>query len=376
MSASTPPAASAVSLGIPDTFNAATYFVDRNVDEGLGAKVAIEFGTERITYGQVLEQRQSLRQRATRAAWRCALEERVLLLLLDAPEFAYSFFGAIKIGAVPIPINTLWKAADYEYILNDSRARVVDRQRGAAAADPRAIPRDRLRYLRDIVVVGDAPRDASGPSFDELLAAGSRGARTPNRPARTTRRSGCTRPAAPARRKGCVHLHHDMVVCAELYAQGVLGITSDDRFFSVAKLFFAYGLGNALYFPFAVGATTILLARAADRRQRLRVIETHRPTLFFSVPTSYAMLLAHRARPARLRSARRSGSRSRRAKRCRPPSSSGSRSASASTSWTASARPRSCTSSSRTSPAPSGLARAAGSCRATKRSSSTSTISS
>jgi benzoate-CoA ligase family protein len=93
--------------------------------------------------------------------------------------------------------------------------------------------------------------------------------------------------------KACVHLHHDMVVCTELYAKPTLGITSADRFFSVAKLFFAYGLGNGLYFPFAVGATTILWPGPPAASNVFNVIESHRPTLFFSVPTNYAMLLAH-----------------------------------------------------------------------------------
>src|SRR5205823_7203124 len=92
--------------------------------------------------------------------------------------------------------------------------------------------------------------------------------------------------------KGCVHLHHDMVVCAELFAKGVLGARAGDRFFSVAKLFFAYGLGNAGYFPLAVGGTSILWPGAPTPQNVYSIIERHRPTLLFSVPTSYAMLLA------------------------------------------------------------------------------------
>jgi len=93
--------------------------------------------------------------------------------------------------------------------------------------------------------------------------------------------------------KGCVHLHHDMVVCARLFGDGVLGIREIDRTFSVAKLFFAYGLGNALYFPFYVGATTILWPGAPTPQNVYAVIEKHKPTLLYSVPTGYSMLLAH-----------------------------------------------------------------------------------
>src|SRR6202521_3044074 len=142
---------------IPDQFNVATYFVDRNVEEGRGDNVAIECfpGHEQITYRQVLE-RVNRVGNALRDILGVGIEQRVLLLLLDCPEFVYAFFGAIKIGAVPIPTNTLWKAADYEYILNDSRAGVVIVSE-ALLPQVQAIPRARLRYLREVVVVGEAP---------------------------------------------------------------------------------------------------------------------------------------------------------------------------------------------------------------------------
>src|SRR5207302_2871647 len=153
-------------------------------------------------------------------------------------------------------------------------------------------PRGRLRYLRDVVVVGHAPSGTH--AFDALLAHAST-----EREAEPTSKddtafwlysSGST--GAP---KGCVHLHHDMLVCTELYARGVLGMTERDRCFSVAKLFFAYGLGNALYFPFGVGATTILFPGPPTAPNVFDVVKRHKPTLFYSVPTNYAMLLANEA---------------------------------------------------------------------------------
>jgi benzoate-CoA ligase len=276
-------------LGVPDQFNVAAHFVDRNVAGGRGHRVAIEFGDERITYAQVLE-RTNRWGSALRDVLGVRREERVMLVLLDTPEFAYAFFGTIKVGAVPIPTNTLWKPPDYEYALNDSCARVLVVSE-ALLPQLQAIPRERLPFLEEIVVVGAAPAGAHG--FADLLGRGS-----PTLDAAPTSRddvafwlysSGST--GFP---KGCVHLHHDMVVSAELYARGVLGITADDRCFSVAKLFFAYGLGNALYFPFAVGATTILWPGPPSPPNVYGVIEKHRPTLFFSVPTNYGMLLAYR----------------------------------------------------------------------------------
>ena len=270
---------------LPDTFNAATWFVDRNVREGRGAKVAIECGDERVTYAQMLE-RVNRAGNMLRSQFDVRIEERIVLLLLDGPEFIYTFFGAIKIGAVPIPTSTLWKPADYEYLLNDSRARVAIIS-DALLPQLEAIPRERLRYLQHVIVAGP-----KRPALHTLMADAS-----PELEAEPTSKddpafwlysSGST--GFP---KGCVHLQHDMVVCTELYAKNVLRMTEHDRCFSVAKLFFAYGLGNAGYCPFGVGATSILWPGSPAPANVYSVIERHRPTLFFSVPTNYGMLLAH-----------------------------------------------------------------------------------
>jgi benzoate-CoA ligase family protein len=268
-------------IALPDTFNAATWFVDRNVHEGRGAKVAIECGDEQVTYGQLAE-RVNRVGNLLRERFDVRIEERVVMLLLDGPEFFYTFFGAIKIGAVPIPTSTLWKPQDYEYVLNDSRARVVVISE-TLLPQLQAIPRERLRHLRHIVVVGDLKAHMAdvSPALDAEPT-------SKDDPAFWLYSSGST--GFP---KGCVHLQHDMVVCTELYAKGILGMCSDDRCFSAAKLFFAYGLGNAMYCPLGVGATSILWPGQPAAASVFAVIERHRPTLFFSVPTNYGMLLAH-----------------------------------------------------------------------------------
>jgi benzoate-CoA ligase len=279
-------AISATELGVPETFNVAAYLVDRHVDEGRGDRVAIICGEEEVTYRQIQECSNRLGN-ALRALG-VVREQRVMLLLLDTPAFVYSFIGAMKIGAVPIPTNTLLKSPDYEYMLNDSRATVVIVSAQLLPALD-AIPRERLPFLRDVIVAGDSPAGLLG--LDALLHQ-----EPPELDVEPTSRddvafwlysSGTT--GFP---KGAIHLHHDAVVTADLYARGILRMTDQDRTFSVAKLFFAYGLGNALTFPFAVGATTILFPGPPTPANVFEQIQKHRPTLLFSVPTNYGMLLA------------------------------------------------------------------------------------
>ena len=279
---------SAPYVTVPETFNVASWLVDRHVGEGRGARTAILCGNEAVTYAGLAERSDrfgaALRELGVRR------EERIMLVLLDTPAFPYAFLGAMKIGAVPIPTNTLLRPADYQYMLNDSRAAVV------VVSEPllksiESLPRSELPHLRHVIV--DGPAREGALSMDELLAGSP-----PLAAAEATSRddaafwlysSGTT--GFP---KGAVHLHHDIVHTVELYAKPVLGIDENDRTFSVAKLFFAYGLGNALTFPFAVGATTVLMPGPPAPAAVFETIERFRPTLFYSVPTGYAQLLAQR----------------------------------------------------------------------------------
>jgi benzoate-CoA ligase family protein len=278
-------------IALPQVFNAATYFVDRNVLEGRGDKIAIECGDQRVTYQQLLE-RTNRAGNALRALG-VRPEERVFLLLLDTPEFLYSFFGAIKIGAVAVPVNTQAKPNDYEYILNDCRARVAIVSESLLTC-LQAIPREKLRHLREIVFVGEAKHVAAPATacFGDLLHAASPALdaepTSKDDPAFWLYSSGST--GVP---KGCVHLHHDMVVSSHHYAHAILQMNDRDRCFSVARLFFAYGLGNAGYFPLSCGATTILSPARPAPAGIYADIERYRPTLFFSVPTNYVALLDH-----------------------------------------------------------------------------------
>jgi benzoate-CoA ligase family protein len=278
-------------INIPETFNAAAYFVDRHDGEGRGDSIAIECGDQRVTYSQLLERTNRTGNCLRRLGAR--MEERVALLLADSPEFLYCFFGAIKIGAVAVPMNTYLQAEDYEYLLNDCRARVLVVHDDLLPTIHR-IPRERLRYLEHIVV---SSGHGTGPLEDLMSAASERlelMQTSKDDSAFWLYSSGSTGTS-----KACIHLHHDMLVCSELYAKNILHMTERDRCYSVARLFFAYGLGNCGYYPLSCGATTILSRPRPEPTAIYTNIERYRPTLFFSVPSNYAALLNHRRQDGR-----------------------------------------------------------------------------
>ena len=268
---------------VPDQFNATTYFVDRNLEEGRAENVAVCYGDDEITYADVAvgvnRAGNGLRELGVE------LENRVMIVALDCPELVYTFFGAIKIGAVPVPVNTLLTSDDYRYLLEDSRARVLVVSRELLPAIEPILPD--LHYLRHVIVIGEADGHRS---YAGLLGQGPDTLET----ARTSKddvafwlyTSGTT-----GMSRAAVHLQHDMVFCSELYANGILEMSESDRTFSIAKLFFAYGLGNALYCPFAVGATTILFPGRPLPDGVFAVVDRYQPTLFFGVPTAYAAML-------------------------------------------------------------------------------------
>jgi benzoate-CoA ligase len=270
---------------LPASFNVASHFIDRHLVAGHGAAPAFLYEDRTLTYSDVGE----LANRTANALLELGvrMEDRVLVLCLDAPEFVGTFWGAIKMGAVPVPVNTLMRAADYLYFLNDSRAKVAVISAPLLAEVAPVLAQ--APYLQHVLVAGgaagahlswedrvakaSASLDAADTSKDDaafwLYSSGSTG--------------------FP---KGAVHLHHDMVVCYETYARQVLGMRPDDRVFSAAKLFFAYGLGNAGYFPLGAGAHSVLYPQRPTPEGVFDVITRTRPTLYFGVPTLYAAMLA------------------------------------------------------------------------------------
>jgi len=279
------------SVIVPDQFNVATAFLDRNIAQGRGDKIAIYYEGATYTYAQVAE----LANRVGNGLLDLGidLEQRVALLLLDSPQFPAAFFGAIKMGAVPIPLNTNLRPDDYVYMLNDSRSRVLFAHASLWKSIRHIQPE--LKYLRHIVVVGleeDGEQEtATLHDFEKwtLKASSKLEAADTNKDdsAYWLYSSGST--GFP---KGCVHLQHDTTCCLEYYARPILGINEKDITFSAAKLFFAYGLGNNLTFPFGVGASALYHPGRPLAEDMFKVVERCRPTIFFGVPTLYAAMLA------------------------------------------------------------------------------------
>ncbi len=276
-----------------EPFNAATWLVDRHVEAGDGDRLAVVTGDRALTYAEVADEVAAAA--ASLRAIGVGPEQRIALALLDSMEFVAAFLGAMRIGAVPVAMNPLLPGRDLGVIAADARARV------AVVSAPMA---DRVPDLcagapevTTVVSTGSADQVETGsPSaravgWADFLADGQGVDAWPyptwaESPGFWLCTSGST-----GQPKLAVHRHGDIRVTCETYADHVLGLTAEDRCFSVGPMFHAYGLGNSLTFPFAAGASTVLEpTRPPTPALVAELVTTHRPTLFFCIPTFYAAL--------------------------------------------------------------------------------------
>jgi 4-hydroxybenzoate-CoA ligase len=300
-------------------YNAVTDFVDANLARGLGGKIAFVDPERSLTYGEL--QARSIRFANALRALGIEHEQRVALLLNDTIDYPVAFWGTIRAGAVAIPLNIFLNQPQYAYILADCRARalVVD----AALAEAVWPVIDKLPYLKTIVVI-DARTVASWPGSSRPST--SFAAATPqdvDARHRAGHDSGKTthdfegliakadsKPftadtlsdevafwlytsGSTGDPKGVRHVHSNLMATAKLFGQGILGIREDDIVHSASKLFFAYGLGNAMTFPLSVGATAALWPHRPSPEGVFETMRRHRPTIFYGVPSLYTALLAH-----------------------------------------------------------------------------------
>jgi benzoate-CoA ligase len=217
------------------------------------------------------------------------MEQRILLCLQDGIDFPTAFLGAIKAGIVPIAVNTMLSPADYAYMLYDSRAAML------VVSEPLLSRFEAILgqspYLKHVLVAGATATPPTMHSFREVLAASTDACQ----PAPTLRDEPCFwlySSGSTGTPKGTVHVHSSLIETAVLYAQATLGLRESDVMLSAAKLFFAYGLGNSLTFPLAVGGSAVLMAERTTPGAIIARLRMHRPTVFSGVPTLYASLLA------------------------------------------------------------------------------------
>ena len=265
-------------------FNVAVPFIDRHIAEGRGDKVAIRTIHYDVTYADLAANVNRCAAGLVRLGLRRG--ERLLMVVKDCTDFFYLFWGAIKAGIVPVPVNTLLRQANYSFMIDDSRAAaVVYSPEFAGEVEPALagaahVPRHVLRTEGEgssvaTLIAGCEPHFEAVPATAEddcfwLYSSGSTG--------------------SP---KAAVHRHRDMVVTSQRFGVETLGIRPDDVCYSEAKLFFAYGLGNNMTFPLWVGATAVLNEDRPGPATSFAIIGRFRPTLYFGVPTLYAAYLQH-----------------------------------------------------------------------------------
>ena len=271
----------------PQSFNVAAHFLDAPATLH-PERIAIVGEPREVSYGELA----ALANRAGNAlrALGVSRGDRVVIVLPDSAEFIATFFGAAKIGAVAVPVNPFARSSDYIHYLENSEPRAAIIHSEALAE---FLPASSVLPQVPIVVVGEGKINLHGVScakWNEWIATASEqlaAADTlPGDPAFMLYTSG-----SGGTPKAAVHRHADMLVTSQGFARGVLDLREEDVTFSVSKLFFAYGLGNGMYFPLSAGACTVLNPERTKVDRVIELMKRRRPTIFFAVPTFYAAIL-------------------------------------------------------------------------------------
>jgi benzoate-CoA ligase len=275
---------------IPRDYNAAHDLLGRNAARPDKVAYIDAASGAQLTYGQLEDQARrfacALRERGF------APESRVMIAMLDTPEWPVVFLGCILAGVVPVAANTLLTTKDFDFMLRDSRAQALFVSKPLLPTFEPLV--GTISTLKHMFVAGGEGEH----SVAQLVA----GAKATTEVAGTCSDDACFwlySSGSTGTPKGTVHLHSHLILTAELYGRGVLGMREDDVVFSAAKLFFAYGLGNALTFPMSVGATTVLLPSRPTPADVFGVMKKFRPTIFCGVPTLFAGLLAEAGKPSK-----------------------------------------------------------------------------
>ncbi len=272
---------SPTALSFSPVFNVAVAFIDRHLEQGRADKVAIRTVDEDVTYAELAE-------RVNRAgnvlnSLGIAAGERILMVVNDCPEFVYLFFGAIKAGRIPAPVNTMLRPEDYRFLIEDSECAVLIHSPEFSEIIDAALSEAKHRPAKVMVTTGPG-------GLRELLATAS----AELAPAPATADEDCFwlySSGSTGNPKGVVHAHRDMVTTSQRYAVETAGLREDDLCFSASKLFHSYGFGNAMTFPLWAGATLALSDRRVSPEMIFEVVEHFRPSVFFGVPTLYAQQL-------------------------------------------------------------------------------------
>jgi benzoate-CoA ligase len=275
-------------VDIPRDYNAAHDLLRRNASRSTKVAYIDAASGAQLTFGQLEEQAHRFAHALRQQGF--APETRVMLAMLDTLEWPVVFLGCILAGVVPIAANTLLTTRDFDFMLRDSRAQALFVSRPLLPTFEPLI--GKISTLQHVFVAGGDGDNSVG----HLVASGQPDAEI----AGTCSDDVCFwlySSGSTGMPKGTVHLHSHLMQTAELYGRAILGIRESDVVYSAAKLFFAYGLGNALTFPLSVGATTVLLPSRPTPGDVFRILKEHRPSIFYGVPTLYAALLADANRP-------------------------------------------------------------------------------